>query len=386
MEKHASKGTLLGVLFLLGACATSTTAPEAIEQLNADAHGPRLEAVRELGRSGDPHAGEALVALLDESIPDAAEREETWLEVTRSLHQLAEKGLVGEEALPVLDRLAAQAPTAMRRGSGDGAAQAPSPRFPYDRSAADAARAIRLQGARHSKGRDDGDASGRTQADFLAELAWIQPVDGGDDAHAKALADLLKLGVDGITPSRKLLGQVRPQSRGDMAAYFVELHHRTGDQRCVRALVQLAHSRHEDAWRPALIALREMGDVRASEELVEQLQADGVPGDEHTCLTVAALGGIGSDEAIPFLAGLFGHGSREVARAAAYAVTDIGEVSVPAVTEQMQDIGRQNRLMAALAFSRLRDPHGREAARRFLNTARSDDEETIEEIRSNLVH
>jgi hypothetical protein len=374
MQKHAHKGALLLTLVLLGSCASSTTVPDAT-QMYSDAHTARLEAIRQLGKSDDPAASAALVAALDEPSESAAEREGTWLAVARALEQQAEKGRVGEEVLPVLDQLAART---FGAASPDGGA----PRVPFDRAAADAARTIREKGARRSGG--DG-SSGRTQAQFLAELAWIQRVDEDETVHVSALKKLRKLGAEGVAPSAELVGRVRAQSRGDMVAYFVEMHAETGHEKCVPALARLACARHEEAWRPALVALRESGDARASRKLIEWLEADGVADTPRTHLVLAALGGIGSEQSVPFLVGLFGHESREVARAASYALVDAGAASVPALMDQLSNIDLQNRLMAALALSSLGDRQGREAARRFLGAVHSDDEETLKEIQRNLM-
>jgi HEAT repeat protein len=163
------------------------------------------------------------------------------------------------------------------------------------------------------------------------------------------------------------------------------MHERTGDARCAPALLVLAGSDREEAWRPALAGLRRMGDAETSRVLVERLEADGAPDTERTHMALAAVGGIGSEQAIPFLVSQFSHESPAVARSAADAVTDIGDASVDALMDELSNIDRQNRMMAALALSRLGDRHGHEAARRFLNTARNGEEETIDEIRRNLL-
>ena len=392
MENHASHaaraatGALLATVVLLASCASNNNAPEAIDHLKSDAHVARLEAIVQLGESKDPLAGEALVVVLGEPNANVEERESTWFEVARALEQLAHKGLVGEEALPALDKLAAQKPSLPSTENSD------EPRFPFARVAADAAREIRLNGSKRSTNHDDGQ-SGKTQAEFLSELAWIQRIDEDEQVHLTALESLKKLGVEGIEPSTKLVGKVRPQSRGDMVAYFVELHAETGEQGCLNALTILACSRHEAAWRPSLVALKSIGGPRASKRLIEKLEADEVPDDERTQLTLEALGGIGSERAVPFLASLFGHASDNVARSASYALIDIGDAAVPALLEEIDDIDRRSRMMAALALSRLGDRQGREAARRFVSTARrfngseSDaDAEMIGEIERNLTH
>jgi HEAT repeat protein len=382
MDNHATKATLLLTLVLLGSCATGGAAPEALEQLTADSHESRIEAIRQLGKSRDPHASEALLAVIGEPRDDAAEREQTWFEAAGALEQLAEKGMVGEEALPALDRLAAQKSGSSSSGDGDSGALDQAPRVPYDRAAADAARTLRLNGTRSAGNGNDG-AAGRTKVQFLAELAWIQRIDEGDSVHQDALEKLKKTGAKGVAPSAELIDRVRPQSGADMVAYFVEMHSETGDETCVRALLSLAASPHEEVWRPALTALRETGDTTAGEELIERLEAAGVPDTERTQLTLSAVGGIGSEESIPFLVDLLDHESADVARSASDALVDIGDESAPFLMDELSNIDRQIRLMSALALSRLGNRQGHEAARRFLNTARGE-EETVDEIRRNL--
>jgi HEAT repeat protein len=171
-----------------------------------------------------------------------------------------------------------------------------------------------------------------------------------------------------------------------MVAYFRELHAETGDEACAPALLALASSQFEESWRPALVALREMGDARTAKALVRRLETTEVVNSPRTLLALAALGGIGSEDSIPFLVNLLGHESREVGRSASRALVEIGPASVPEALVAFEHIDRQNRLMAALTLSYLGDSKGREAVRRFLGTVRSDDEETLGEIRRNLMH
>lgn len=384
MLKHAPK-TALFLALMLGSCASSPDAQESIGQLPSDTHAARIAAIKELGASRDPGAGEMLIAALEDPGANAAEREETWFEVAQGLGRLAEKGLVGEEALPALDQLAARS-SSVEPGASDEGSALGRPGLPYDRAAADAARTIRLKGAQRSRGKPADGTDGKTEADFLAELAWIQRVEDGERVHETSLEKLKKLGAEGVASSARLVGQVRPRSRTEMVAYFRELHAETGDEACAPALLALASSQYEESWRPALVALREMGDARTARALVRRLQNGEVLDTPRTHLALAALGGIGSEEAIPFLVDLLGNASRDIARSASQALVEIGPAAVPDVLVAFDHIDRQNRLMAARTLSYLGDSKGREAVRRFLGTVRSDDEETLGEIRRNLMH
>ena len=57
MLKHAPK-TALFLALILGSCAASPDAQEAIGQLKSDTHEARIAAIKELGGSRDPRAGE----------------------------------------------------------------------------------------------------------------------------------------------------------------------------------------------------------------------------------------------------------------------------------------------------------------------------------------
>ena len=345
-------------------------------------HEVRIEAIRDLGGSRDPGAGELLIAALDDAGTTMAEREETWFEVAKGLGRLADRGLVGEEALPTLDQLATQG--SGHADGGEDAGDYDRPSFPYDRAAAEASQTIRLKGAKGSRGKGDG-TDGKSQAEFLAELAWIQPVEEGERVHETSLEKLRKLGAEGVEPSARLVGKVRHQSRADMVAYFRELHDETGHEACAAALLTLASSQYEEAWRPALVALREVGDARTAKSLVRRLQNGEVLDTPRTHLALAALGGIGSEASTPFLVELLGHSGRDVARAASQALVEIGPSVVPDVLVAFDHVDRENRLMAALTLSYLGDSRGRERVRRYLGSVRSDDEETVNEIRRNLV-
>ncbi len=347
---------LASLLVALASIAEPSPPRSAIESAIEATASPdrrvRSKAIRNLRYHASPEVVEALSRILFAEPADPEAREEDWYVAAWTLVRVATVEPLPEPLLARLRVLAAMEPTITVVVVMDRVGR-PYPKFGFDRQAQEALDTAAFATERRALAKE---LAARREAgvEWLAEVAWAEPPEGGATRRKAAQFVLGEQGTRGLAPTLGDVAGASEESQLDMVRYAEAVCAEHLDAGCLPLVSALLDSPHEEVPPQAWLALGNLAPPGATELAVAKLQQRGVGNDRSfTEAGLSAIGRLKDPRAIPFLSSLLAHDSLRVSFAAGWELTQFGDAGREVLVASSRSSDPRRRRAAILGLSRL---------------------------------